>query len=270
MIVSTHGRVANSDADYRATEESEFTEHSDRDAREPRLRQRVGNRDRCAPGSRPRLHRRRDDVRQGAGAVDVPHQRRRGPRADDGALLHAEQADDSASVGRDVRRVSAVPAQGSGREPPAQSERPESTPMPDVRSTAAAASSRTSASTARSRASARRASAGCSTRGRSSPTTRRNTSPTATRASRSSRAPRKFVKPNFVVDDAMMADFRQQLVDRQDQDRRGRVQEGPGVHQGDDPLRDRHAAVRRRGGAAASDRGRSAGAGGARDVRRSA
>ena len=35
---------------------------------------------------------------------------------------------------------------------------------------------------------------------------------------------RKIVKPNFVVDDAMLADFREQLNDRRDQDRRRRVQ----------------------------------------------
>ena len=46
--------------------------------------------------------------------------RRRRPGADDGALLHAERAADSASVGRDLRRVSELRAARSGREQAAQ------------------------------------------------------------------------------------------------------------------------------------------------------
>ena len=57
---------------------------------------------------------------------------------------------------------------------------------------------------------------------------------------------RVTVAPNFVVDDAMMADFREQLKTQHDQDRRGGVRQGPRVHQGDDPLPDRRGAVRHR------------------------
>ena len=123
MIVYTRGPRGQLGQDYRATEDSEFTDIPIVLDREPRQRERVGDRHRRAAGSRPRLHRRRDDVRQGARPVDLPHQRRRRPRADDRALLHAERAADPASVGRDVRRVLSVPSEGSGREQAAQRER---------------------------------------------------------------------------------------------------------------------------------------------------
>ena len=54
--------------------------------------------------------------------------------------------------------------------------------------------------------------------------------------------------------------------DRSRPDRRGRVQEGSGLHQGHDPVRNRPRAVWRLRGAPAPDRGRSAGARGAHDV----
>ena len=54
-------------------------------------------------------------------------------------------------------------------------------------------------------------SAACSTPVRSSRTTRRSSRPRATRASRSRPPAARVVKPNFVVDDAMVADFREQL-----------------------------------------------------------
>jgi carboxyl-terminal processing protease len=81
---------------------------------------------------------------------------------------------------------------------------------------------------------------------------------------------RKSVKPNFVVDDAMVADFREQLEDRSREDRRGRLHQGHRFHQGDDPIRDRQRRVRHRRGAAPPDRRRSAGAGSHGDVRRGA
>ena len=104
----------------------------------------------------------------------------------------------------------------------AQPERPEAHRRRAARCTAAAASSRTSASPGRSKGSTRRASAACSTRAARSPTTRRSSRPKATRASRSTSTGRKIVKPNFVVDDAMVADFREQLKADTRQDRRRR------------------------------------------------
>ena len=90
-------------------------------------------------------------------------------------------------------------------------------------------------------------------------------------AHRAARRPAaRLVKPNFVVDDAMVADFREQLkTDSVKIDEDG-VREGSRVHQGDDPLRDRRGGVRHRRRAASPDRGRSAGAGRADDVRRGA
>ena len=73
MIVYTQGRVPNSSQDYRATEDGDFAKIPRGGPGQPQLRQRVGDRLGGAAGSRPRAHRRRDDVRQGAGAVDLPH-----------------------------------------------------------------------------------------------------------------------------------------------------------------------------------------------------
>ena len=153
----------------------------------------------------------------------------------------------------------------------AQPERPEAHRRRAVRSTAAAASSRTSASPVRSKASTRRGSAACSERAQRVRELRAEVhAPRATRASRSSRTGRKIVKPNFVVDDAMVADFREQLkADNVKIDEEAFTKDLD-VHQGDDPLRDRRRRLRHRRRAAASDRRRSAGAGGADDVRRGA
>ena len=125
MIVYTRGRIREFRSGLSRDRGQRVHRHSDRRAREPQQRQRVGNRHRRAAGSRSRVHRRRDDVRQGARAVGLSHQRRRRPRADDGALLHAERPAHSASVGRDLRRVSELLAARSGRQQAAQPERPE-------------------------------------------------------------------------------------------------------------------------------------------------
>ena len=86
---------------------------------------------------------------------------------------------------------------------------------------------------------------------RRSRTTRRNSRRKATRASRGTSTGRRTVKPDFVVDDAMVADFREQLEDGPNQDRRRRVQEGHRLHSRDDPFPHRRSRVRHRRRAAA-------------------
>ncbi len=161
LIVYTRGRIPNSDQDYRAVENSDYTEHPDGHARQPAQRQRVGDRHRRAAGSRPRARRRRDDLGQGARAVHLPALGRRGPGADHRALLHAERTPDSAPMGRDLRRVPVVHDARPGSEQAACGLGFEVHACGwAARCTAAAASSRITGSTARSRDSTPASSAG--------------------------------------------------------------------------------------------------------------
>ena len=196
--------------------------HPDRRAREPQQRERVGDRHRRAAGSRSRLHRRRDDVRQGARAVGLSHQRRRRAGADDGALLHAERPPHSASVGRDLRRVSELHAARSGREQAAQPERSEA----HRRGPSGLQRRRHRARQARRRT-ARRLQPGplrphARTRAASSRTTRRSSRPKATRASRSASTGRKIVKPQLRRRRRDGGRLPRAAEDRQAQDRRRR------------------------------------------------
>ena len=95
--------------------EQRLHEPAARRAGEPPQRERVGDRHRRAAGSRSRARRGRNDMGQGARAVHLPPERRRGSRVDDGALLHAGRPADSAPVGRELRRVPLLHPARSGR-----------------------------------------------------------------------------------------------------------------------------------------------------------
>ena len=207
MIVYTRGRVPNSDQDYHATEESDYTDvpivmlvNRNSASASEIVTGALQDHDRA-------YRRRRDDVRQGARAVDLPDQRRRRARADDGAVLHAERTPHSAAMGRDLRRVPHVHVSRPGRERPHD---PSDLKLTDAgrKVYAAAASSRIAAWKDRSRASIRRSSAAASTRGSCSPRSRSVSWPKATRASQPPAKIAGSSDRNFEVDDAMVADFK--------------------------------------------------------------
>ena len=70
----------------------------------------------------------------------------------------------------------------------------------------------------------------------------------------------KRIARGFVVNDQMLNDYRASLKRAEDHDRRGELHEGRRVHSDDDSLRHRPGALRRRGSAAEPDRQGSAGA----------
>ena len=226
-----------------------------RRARQPQLGERVRDRQRRAAGSRSRPHRRRDDVRQGARAVGLQRrpareQQPRRPRAHDRPLLHAERADDSAAVGWRVRRV-----------PDLLAARPDGGPV--ARFGGAALYRRQAQGvrrrrhragqvprSGRSKASTPRAS-GASLWARAdvrgvSPT---SSSPKATRASSAANKNQKRIARGFTVTDAMLGEYKALAQAAEDHDRRGELRQGRRVHPGDDSLRHRPGALRRRGGA---------------------
>ena len=151
-------------------------------------------------------------------------QRRRRARAHDGALLHAERPPHSAPVGRDVRRVSELHAARSGRQQAAQPERPEAhRQRPPVYSGGGIEPDR------RARRADRRLQPDdvrphARTRAASSRTSRSSSRPTGdTRHSARPARTAGSSTPNFVVDEAMVADFQEDRGDVGREGRRGGV-----------------------------------------------
>ena len=194
---------------------------------------------RRAAGSRSLPGRRRDDVRQGARAVGLPDQRRRRRRRDDRALLHAERAADPAPVGRHIRRVPDLHAARSDRGAAAPERGTQATPTPAAKSTAAAASSPTSSSLGPvegfnptrfgRQLFARQAFASFADSSRAEGDTRMS----------AANQTRKKIARGFVVNDAMVNDFKAMLAAAEGPDRRRRDGEGRRVRPRDDSLRDR-------------------------------
>ena len=264
MIVYTRGRISNSDQDYRATEDSEFTDV-------PIVM--IANRN-SASASEIVTGALQDHDRAyvvgettfGKALVQSVYRISggAGPRAHDGALLHAERPAHSAPVGRDLRRVPQLHAARSGHRAHAQPERPEAHRLgrpvysgggiePDKRIAGPVGPGSTGGFNVG------RFGRMLNSRQAFANYAQKYAAEGDTRVAQQSTG-RKIVKPNFVVDDAIVADFREQLKNDGIKIDEAGFAQGSRVHQGDDPLRDRQRRVRHRRRAAPPDRRRSAGA----------
>ena len=149
-----------------------------------------------------------------------------GPRADDGALLHAERSSDSASVGRSVRRIPHLHAcairtrtSRTSQRPEAHRRRPSGVQRRRHRARRRAGRWKASIPPVRPRAVVER--------GRAFGSFAQRFDAEGDTRVKSRRRAARWSKPNFVVDDAMVADFRELAEGRHVHDRRGCLQEGP-------------------------------------------
>ena len=220
LVVYTRGRTRRDESNYITEEESPWSERPARGADLASQRERERDRGGGAAGPRPRAHRRRDHVRQGARADDhaAAQRARLRARPHHGALLHAVGPLDPARLRLDRPR-------GVLRAPRPQALRPgQQRDEADGLRAQGLRRRRDHARTTASSRRRRRSSSRTSSRGRPSPTSRAATRPrtgqgqaaiagTGTRSQAASTKV-KPIRRDFRVDDAVLREFRAYVESR--------------------------------------------------------